>query len=205
MYAACCMLQAVMSSWLPLAEGALTMAVTHLPPPTAAAPLRAPHLTASCAHLPPETLAILPPAAQQQLQHTLACVTASSAAPDAPAVAFISKMVAVPAAALPLAPGERPPADPTREVFLGFGRVFSGVLRPGQRVHVLSPLYNVLAPNQQRCGANPVRWQRTPTPLLQHHLVCHKFARGITPQSVTHDRATKLPWSLKSSQCLKNV
>lgn len=149
----CAVLQAVMSAWLPLAEGALTMAVTHLPPPTAAAPLRAPHLTSSCTHLPPETLELLPATAQQQLQHTLSSVNASSASTDAPAVAFISKMVAVPAAALPLGPGERPPADPTREVFLGFGRVFSGVLRPGQRMHVLSPLYSVFAPSRQRYGA----------------------------------------------------
>lgn len=147
-----------MSAWLPLAEGALTMAVRHLPAPPAAAALRAPHLTASCSHLPPEVLAVLPAAGRQQLQHTLSCITASASSPDAPAVAFISKMVAVPAAAIPLAPGERPAADPAREIFLGFGRVFAGVLRPGQRVHVLSPLYNVLAPNQQRCGtAVPTR------------------------------------------------
>lgn len=178
-----------MAAWLPLAEGALTMAVTHLPPPTAAAPLRAPHLTASCTHIPPETLELLPPAARQQLQHTLASVTASSASPDAPVVAFISKMVAVPAAALPLGPGEPPPADPTREVFLGFGRVFSGVLRPGQRVHVLSPLYSIFAPSQQRCGASPVEHNCTTAPSASHaygppchiHRVKHGWLRSQGP------------------------
>jgi ribosome assembly protein 1 len=74
----------------------------------------------------------------------------SSAAADAPVIAFISKMVAVPAIAVPVKPGSRPPADPHKEIFLGFGRVFSGVLREGMRLHVLSPLYSSLQPHQHR-------------------------------------------------------
>jgi hypothetical protein len=36
------------------------------------------------------------------------------------------------------------------QVFLGFGRVFSGVASPGQRVHVLSGAYNPAAPDAHR-------------------------------------------------------
>jgi hypothetical protein len=38
----------------------------------------------------------------------------------------------------------------TGEVFLAFGRVFSGVAREGARVHVLSSAYDPLAPTKQR-------------------------------------------------------
>jgi ribosome assembly protein 1 len=36
------------------------------------------------------------------------------------------------------------------EVFLAFGRVFSGVAREGARVHVLSSAYDPLAPDKHR-------------------------------------------------------
>jgi ribosome assembly protein 1 len=139
-----------MHEWLPLAEAALSMASKHLPAPVAAAPLRAPHLTASTSALPEHALERLQPSVRRQLTHTLQCIESSSAEPDSPVITFVSKMVAVPAVALPLAPGERPPVDPRKEVFLGFGRVFSGVLRVGQRVHVLSPVYSPLNPQQHR-------------------------------------------------------
>jgi ribosome assembly protein 1 len=35
-------------------------------------------------------------------------------------------------------------------VFLAFGRVFSGVAREGQRVHVLSPAYDPRTPHLHR-------------------------------------------------------
>lgn len=149
-------MQAVMHEWLPLAEAALSMSATHLPSPVAAAPQRAPHLTASTSSLPEHSLELLEPSVRRQLAHTLQCIHQSASEPDSAVITFVSKMVAVPAAALPLAPGERPPVDPTKEVFLGFGRVFSGVLRVGQRVHVLSPLYSPLNPQHHRCAAyNP--------------------------------------------------
>lgn len=149
-----------MHAWLPLAEAALCMAVKHLPAPVAAAPQRAPHLTASTSALPEHALNLLEPSIRSELQRTLRGVEESAAAPETPVVTFVSKMVAVPAAALPVPPGGRPPLDPKKEVFLGFGRVFSGVLRVGQRVHVLSPVYTPLNPQQNRyaytllwCGA----------------------------------------------------
>ena len=46
--------------------------------------------------------------------------------------------------------GKPGPADPSQEVFLAFGRVFSGVLHDGQAVHVLSAAYNPAQPHLQR-------------------------------------------------------
>ena len=37
--------------------------------------------------------------------------------------------------------GQPGPRDPNEETFLAFARVFSGVLRDGQRLHVLSAAY----------------------------------------------------------------
>ena len=59
------------------------------------------------------------------------------------ALAFVSKMFAVPPGALP---AEKDPSDPSgeggaapRERFLAFARVFGGTLRAGDAVHVLPP------------------------------------------------------------------
>ena len=46
--------------------------------------------------------------------------------------------------------GEPGPRDPSEEVFLAFARVFSGVVRDGQRVHVLSAAYDPAHPQQER-------------------------------------------------------
>lgn len=46
--------------------------------------------------------------------------------------------------------GKPGPQDPSQEVFLAFGRVFSGVLRDGQAMHVLSAAYNPAQPQLQR-------------------------------------------------------
>lgn len=47
----------------------------------------------------------------------------------------------------PRVPGEPPlSSNPDDEVFLAFGRVFSGTARPGQAVHVLSAAYSPEAP-----------------------------------------------------------
>lgn len=69
---------------------------------------------------------------------------------DAPLVAYVSKMVAVPASALPRVPGEPGPKDLSGECFLAFACVFSGVIRDGQTVHVLSAAYNPARPDQER-------------------------------------------------------
>lgn len=50
-------------------------------------------------------------------------------------------------------PGEPGPSNPTEERFLAFGRVFSGVLRAGQAVHVLPPTYNPADPDSTQQAA----------------------------------------------------
>jgi ribosome assembly protein 1 len=90
---------------------------------------------------------------QQQLERTYSHLCASSSAPDAPLVVFVSKMVSVPANLLPRAPGDSTAGstgNAAGEVFLAFGRVFSGVAREGARVHVLSSGYDPRLPGQQR-------------------------------------------------------
>jgi ribosome assembly protein 1 len=172
-------LKAVLRAWLPLSEAVLGMTVSHLPSPAAAAPLRLPHLmdggsntallgvagSSSTGHdlvagadhaaeqqqqqLDEATLAEV----QQQLDRTYSHLCASSSAADAPLVVFVSKMVSVPANLLPRAPGEASSVgsgNAAGEVFLAFGRVFSGVAREGARVHVLSAAYDPRLPGQQR-------------------------------------------------------
>jgi ribosome assembly protein 1 len=217
--------KAVLKAWLPLSEAVLGMAVTHLPSPAAAAPVRLPHLLSGGRNTP-----LLPAAAtrgssdagggggasssgssdgaadlQQQLERTYSHLCASSSAADAPLVVFVSKMVSIPANLLPRRPGEageqvrqghqgivhsrqmvgrevacaaaslpgvaiegslhsHARVAPTHmhkhqgdagsgEVFLAFGRVFSGVAREGARVHVLSSAYDPAHPDRQRQSA----------------------------------------------------
>ena len=64
---------------------------------------------------------------------------ASNSDEEAEVVVFVSKMISVPAAALPRESGQR---DDHGDVFLEFGRVFSGTLYPGMTVYVLSETYD---------------------------------------------------------------
>ncbi|EFJ51620.1 hypothetical protein VOLCADRAFT_56931, partial [Volvox carteri f. nagariensis] len=150
-------LRSVLRAWLPLSEAVLGMAAAQLPSPAAAAPVRAPRLLGGPPGSPPPPG--LPLHAAQELARLEACVARSDASASAPLVVYVSKMVAVPRGLLPRAPGEGAAGalthgshsqDPQEEVFLGFGRVFSGTARPGQRVHVLNGAYNPAAPTCQR-------------------------------------------------------
>lgn len=86
-------------AWLPLSEAVLSMAAEHLPSPLDAAPERCARL------LPPRAEALrgadLPPALVESLDASEAAVKSCSADPQGPLVLYVSKMVAVPAAALP--------------------------------------------------------------------------------------------------------
>lgn len=95
-----------------------------------------------------------------------AAVCASSAAPDAPLVIFVSKMVAMPRSILPRQPGDPVPAASSSgndEVFVAFGRVYSGVAREGVRIHVLSgaaiqgaaPQAEAAARSSSPCSGSP--------------------------------------------------
>ncbi|GLC55413.1 hypothetical protein PLESTB_000984700 [Pleodorina starrii] len=147
-------LRSVLRAWLPLSEAVLGMAAAQLPSPPAAAPVRAPRLLGGPPGSPPPPG--LPDHAAQELARLEACVARSDASPSAPLVVYVSKMVAVPRGLLPRLPGETAATHGSQdhdEVFLGFGRVFSGVARPGSRVHVLSGAYNPAAPTCQRQSA----------------------------------------------------
>lgn len=123
------------------------MALEHMPSPADAAPSRLPSLIPSWQDMH----------ASADLTSTRDALEAAASSAAAPTVLFVSKMVAVPAAALPLAPGEAPPEDPLQERFVGFGRVFSGELKDGAEVHVLSPKYDPTEPDsahrQVRCNS----------------------------------------------------
>lgn len=69
---------------------------------------------------------------------------------DAPLLVYVSKMVAVPAAAIPRQARAAAPAAAGGEVFLAFGRVFSGQLSDQQAVHVLSAAYDPTDPAAHR-------------------------------------------------------
>lgn len=89
--------------------------------------------------------------AHQGVDAARAAVLACDASRRAPAVAYVAKMIAVPAASLPRRAGQDAAGrNPTDEVFLAFGRVFAGTLRDGDRVHVLSAAYDPAAPAGHR-------------------------------------------------------
>ena len=95
---------------------------------------------------------------RQGVDAARAAVLASDASPRAPAVAYVAKMIAVPAASLPRRAGQDAAGrNPTDEVFLAFARVFAGTLRDGDRVHVLSAAYDPAAPasHRQEAQARP--------------------------------------------------
>eukprot|EP00873_Tetraselmis_striata_P038957 jgi/Tetstr1/459221/TSEL_000031.t1 len=144
-------LKAVLRAWLPLSEAILGMVTEQLPSPPAAAPERLARL------LPAQPdLSELPPADAGRVRAMVRRVSASvgccGSGDDAPVVVYVSKMISVPATTLPRNPGD--PLPDTKEVFLAFGRVFSGRVREGQRLHVLSSAYTPARPGdvQRRTG-----------------------------------------------------
>ncbi|KAJ6792989.1 elongation factor-like GTPase 1 isoform X2 [Iris pallida] len=136
-------LQAVMSRWLPLAETVLSMVVTCMPDPVAAQSARISRL------LPKRELTedeiVLNSDVVTEAEHVRKCVEACDSSDGAPCVAFVSKMFAVPNKMIPQrdhhSMGEGAESD---ECFLAFARIFSGILRSGQKVFVLSALYDPL-------------------------------------------------------------
>ncbi|OMO57092.1 hypothetical protein CCACVL1_25998 [Corchorus capsularis] len=143
------LLQAVMSRWLPLSDAVLSMAVKCMPDPIAAQSLRISRL------LPKREILDKGVDSDVLVEADLVrkSVEACDSSPEAPCIAFVSKMFAVPTKMLPL----RGPhgeilnnltdengTSESDECFLAFARIFSGVLTAGQRVFVLSALYDPL-------------------------------------------------------------
>ena len=151
-------LRAVMRAWLPLSEAVLGMAVNKLPGPSEAAPYRITRLLHSSRHDRSRNTTNqkgqagikgarkgtrgLSKEALETMDHVERSLAASSSSSDAPLVVFVSKMVAMPSSLVPRLPGDPSlTSSPDEEVFLGFGRVFSGTARAGVTVHVLSAAY----------------------------------------------------------------
>lgn len=139
-------LQSVMSRWLPLSDTILSMVVKCMPDPIAAQSLRITRLIPKREVLSDGIVSEVLAEAELVRKSVELC----DSSPEAPCVAFVSKMFAVPSKMLPQrgVNGEfvNNSADDSEsdECFLAFARIFSGVLCSGQRVFVLSALYDPL-------------------------------------------------------------
>ncbi|XP_028758605.1 elongation factor-like GTPase 1 [Neltuma alba] len=146
-------LQAVMSRWLPLSDTILSMVVKCMPDPASAQSFRISRL------LPKRE--VLDNGVDQNVLAEAELVRKSVEEcdwkPEAPCVAFVSKMFAVPIKMLPdrgsytevvnySGDGE----GESDECFLAFARIFSGTLSARQKVFVLSALYDPLKGEQMQ-------------------------------------------------------
>ncbi|XP_057467555.1 uncharacterized protein LOC130756932 [Actinidia eriantha] len=139
-------LQSVMSRWLPLSDTILSMVVKCLPDPIVAQSLRITRL------LPKREVIndAIDSDVLAEAELVRKSVEACNSSPEAPCVAFVSKMFAVPLKMLPQMGlhGEVlnnfTDYGESDEWFFAFARIFSGVLCSGQRVFVLSALYDPL-------------------------------------------------------------
>lgn len=137
-------LQSVLSRWLPLSDSILSMVVKCMPHPIAAQSFRISRL------LPKRDLLDDGVDSSELAEAELVrkSIEACDSRPEAPCVAFVSKMFAVPVKMLPHrgshGASEEGGEGESDECFLAFARVFSGVLNSGQRVFVLSALYDPL-------------------------------------------------------------
>ncbi|KAJ4710496.1 Elongation factor-like [Melia azedarach] len=139
-------LQAVMSHWLPLSNAILSMVVKCMPDPISAQSFRTSRLLPKREVLDNEVNSSILMEADIVRKSVEAC----DSSPDAPCVAFVSKMFAIPIKMLPQRGSngeilnEKGGNGESDECFLAFARIFSGVLYSGQKVFVLSALYDPL-------------------------------------------------------------
>ncbi|CAI9774540.1 unnamed protein product [Fraxinus pennsylvanica] len=135
-------LQAVMSRWLPLSDAILSMVVKYMPNPAAAQSFRISRLLPKREILGNENSSDVLAEAELVRKSVETC----DSSPDSPCVAFVSKMFAIPWKLLPRGETLNNSAEDEEsgECFLAFARIFSGVLCAGQRVFVLSALYDPL-------------------------------------------------------------
>ena len=141
-------LQSVMSRWLPLSEAILSMVVKCMPDPIAAQSFRVSRLLPKREILNNGVDSNVLAEAELVRKSVEACDTR----PEALCVAFVSKMFAVPMKMLPqrglhgefINNSAESGEGESDECFLAFARIFSGVLCSGQRVFVLSALYDPL-------------------------------------------------------------
>ncbi|KAI3517066.1 hypothetical protein L1887_16273 [Cichorium endivia] len=143
-------LQSVMSRWLPLADAVLSMVIKHMPDPIAAQSFRVSRLLPKREILD-NTVGDSDVVVEAEIVRK--SVEACDSQPESPCVAFVSKMFAVPIKMLPQRGvngdilnnyTEEGGSGDSDECFLAFARIFSGVLHAGQKVFVLSALYDPL-------------------------------------------------------------
>ncbi|KAK6926486.1 Translation elongation factor EFTu-like, domain 2 [Dillenia turbinata] len=141
------MLQSVLSRWLPLSDAILSMVVKSVPDPVAAQSFRISRLLPKREVLGDGVNFDILAEAERVRKSIESC----DSSPEAPCVAFVSKMFAVPIKMLPQRGlhgevlnnyADEGGSDDSDECFLAFARIFSGILCVGQRVFVLSSLYD---------------------------------------------------------------
>lgn len=134
-------LNCILKAWLPLSPTVLEMVAHCLPSPSSSASRRVHRL------MPPPTLKKeLAAEDAAVLAASRRAVASCSADPEAPTCAFVSKMLAVPASAV-----HGRPAGSDEQIFLGFGRVYSGALRKGQTAFVINGAYDPSDPEDGAC------------------------------------------------------
>ncbi|XP_047320117.1 elongation factor-like GTPase 1 [Impatiens glandulifera] len=137
-------LQSVMSRWLPLSDTILSMVVKHTPDPISAQTFRISRLLPKREVLSKTVDASVLSEAELVRRSVETC----DSSPEAPCVVFVSKMFAVPSKMVPQrGPHDEEEPGDSDEIFLAFARIFSGVLHSGQRIFVLSALYDPLKPD----------------------------------------------------------
>ncbi|KAK8955479.1 hypothetical protein KSP40_PGU015574 [Platanthera guangdongensis] len=161
-------LQVVMKRWLPLSDTVLSMVIKSMPDPITAQSIRISRL------LPKREFAgdaaghssdVI-----EEAERVRKCVKACDPSSDSPCVVFVSKMFAFPAKMIPqkgpngekwsqsLA-GEIEGGD-SEECFLAFARIFSGNLCLGQKIFVLSALYDPIDVNMSQKHIQEAEIQR---------------------------------------------
>ena len=98
------------------------------------------------AHAAPTLKEALSPQDAAALSASRKAVASCATSPGATTAAFVSKMLAVPASAVH---GVAP--DDKSTIFMGFGRVYSGVLRRGDTIYVVNDAYDPSAPEEGAC------------------------------------------------------
>ncbi|GLJ44353.1 hypothetical protein SUGI_0929110 [Cryptomeria japonica] len=151
-------LQAVMTRWLSLSDTVLSMAIDCLPDPVSAQSQRISRLLPK-----PEVLTGADHNVLVELERVRRAVETCDSSSSAPSIAFVSKMFTIPVNMLPRqGPGGELLDNLVEELglgdidagrqdsFLAFARVFSGVISTGQRIFVLSSLYDPLRMESQQ-------------------------------------------------------
>lgn len=122
--------QAVMRKWLPLSNAVMRMVTRALPSPVVAQEKRASKL---CAMTPAEL------EASQRHMQVFRSLQGCQTSENAPVVVYICKMISVEANVLSDYRTSGLPDN--EEVYVGVGRVYSGVLRAGAPLFVLDPKF----------------------------------------------------------------